>query len=88
MASLALPLAAHAQMRGNFDSADTNHDGRVSLQKFEAYATNRLTAANGMQAQRFKQMTPQEQMARLQQRFDQIDRAHKGYLDRNDWAGT
>jgi hypothetical protein len=39
---------AQAQMmRGNFDDADANHDGRVTLQEFEAYATGRLMAANG-----------------------------------------
>jgi Ca2+-binding EF-hand superfamily protein len=85
---LAGPLTTHAQARGDFDTTDTNHDGRVSLQEFEAYATGRLMAANGPRAKRFKQLTPQEQQARLQQRFDQLDQAHKGYIDRNDWAGS
>jgi Ca2+-binding EF-hand superfamily protein len=80
---------AQAQMmRGNFDDADANHDGRVTLQEFEAYATGRLMAANGLMAQRFKEMTPQEQSARLQQRFEKLDRGNKGYLDRSDWDGT
>jgi Ca2+-binding EF-hand superfamily protein len=42
----------------------------------------------GRMAQRFKQLSPQEQAARLQQRFAKMDSAHKGYLDRNDWSGS
>jgi Ca2+-binding EF-hand superfamily protein len=80
--------AAAAQLKGNFDAADANHDGRVTLQEYEAYATSRLMAANGRMAQRFKQLSPQEQAARLQQRFAKMDSAHKGYLDRNDWSGS
>ena len=76
---------AQAQMKGNFDAADINHDGRVTLQEYEAYATNRLMAANGRLAQKFKQMSPQQQAARLQQRFEKLDHGHKGYVDRNDW---
>jgi Ca2+-binding EF-hand superfamily protein len=75
-------------MRGNFGDADGNHDGHVDLQEFEAYATNRLMAANGVVAQRFKQLSPDEQVTRLQQRFDRMDRGHKGYLNRNDWTGS
>jgi len=76
---------AQAQMKGNFDEADANHDGRVTLQEFESYAASRLTAANGPRAQRFKQLDPQLQGAVLQKRFDARDRGHKGYLDRGDW---
>jgi len=86
--ALAASPPANAQMKGSFSDADANHDGRVSLQEFEAYTTNRLMAANGRVAQRFKQMSTQDQTERLQRRFDQMDRGHKGYLDRNDWAGT
>ena len=83
----------HAQMRGgaprgNFDDADANHDGRVSLQEFEDYATKRLAAANGRMAERFKQLSPQEQADRLQKRFNKLDHGQKGYLDRNDWSGS
>ena len=80
--------ATAAQLKGNHDAADANHDGRVTLQEYEAYATSRLMAANGRMAQRFKQLSPQEQAARLQQRFAKMDSAHKGYLDRNDWNGS
>jgi len=78
---------AHAQMKGNFDDADVNHDGRVTLQEFETYAASHLAAANGPRAQRFKQLDPQLQAAVLQKRFDARDRRHKGYLDRSDWNG-
>lgn len=94
LASLALaamllgaPPAA-AQMKGNFDAADANHDGKVTLQEYEAYATSRLDAANGPMAQRFKQLSPEQQTARLQQRFEKMDKAHKGYLERGDWSGS
>ncbi len=93
MAALAVVVAlvgtpiAQAQMRGNFDDADTNHDGRVTLQEYEAYATSRMMAANGRMAQRFKQLSPQDQAARIQHRFGKMDHGHKGYLDRNDWNG-
>jgi len=71
-------------MKGNFDDADANHDGRVTFQEYEAYTANRLMAANGPRVQSFKQLSPQEQAARLQQRFEKRDNGHKGYLDRND----
>jgi hypothetical protein len=77
--------AVDAQSRGNFDDADANHDGHVTLQEFEAYATKRLMSANGPMAQQFKKLSPTEQTARLQQRFETLDHGHKGYLDRNDW---
>jgi MipA family protein len=77
--------AAAAQPHGNFDDADANHDGRVTLQEFEAYATSRLMSANGPMAQKFKKLSPTEQTARLQQRFEEMDHGHKGYLDRSDW---
>jgi hypothetical protein len=54
VAALIGATAAQAQMRGNFDDADANHDGRVTLEEFRAYATNRLMAANGLMAQKFK----------------------------------
>ena len=84
---LGMPLA-HAQMRGNFNDADANHDGRVTLQEFESYATQHLMAGTGFRAQRFQQMSAQQQQAVLQQRFQQMDHGNKGYLDRNDWNGS
>lgn len=87
LATLAGTPLAQAQMKGNFDDADANHDGHVTLQEYEAYATGSLMARNGRLAQRFKQLSPQEQAARLQQRFDGMDKGHKGYLDRSDWTG-
>jgi Ca2+-binding EF-hand superfamily protein len=84
--------SAYAQMqgpmRGNFDDADANHDGRVTLAEFKDYLTKRLTAGNGPVAQRFKQLSPQEQADRLQKRFNKLDHGQKGYLDRNDWSGS
>jgi Ca2+-binding EF-hand superfamily protein len=77
-----------AQVRGNFDDADTNHDGHVTLQEYETYTTNRLMQANGPRAQQFKQLSPDEQAARLQRRFNKLDKGQKGYLDRNDWNGS
>jgi Ca2+-binding EF-hand superfamily protein len=76
---------AHARMRGNFDEADANHDGRVTLQEFEAYVTRRLANVNGPRAQRFRQLSTQEQAARIQQRFNRMDPDHKGYLNRSNW---
>lgn len=81
--------AAHAQqMRGNFDDADADHDGKVTLQEYTNYVTKKLAAANGRMAQRFKQMTPQDQADRLQKRFNKMDHGQKGYLDRKDWSGS
>jgi outer membrane protein len=76
---------AHSQARWSFDEADVNHDGRVTLQEFETYATHRLMAATGPVAQKFKHLSPQDQEARLQKRFEKVDKGHKGYLDRADW---
>lgn len=86
----AAPLAAspaQAGMLGSFDAADANHDGRVTFQEFDAYESQRLMTANGPLAQRFKELGPEQQTARLEQRFDRLDSGDKGYLDRNDWNG-
>jgi hypothetical protein len=80
--------AADARMRGNFDDADANHDGVVTLQEYETYVAERLSSANGRLAQWFRELTPQQRAARLQRRFKRRDHGNKGYLDRNDWNGA
>ena len=77
---------AQAQMKGDFDAADANHDGHVTFEEFATYAKQQLDAANGPKAQRFKQLSSQRQTKLLQRRFDKVDRGHKGYLDRDDWS--
>jgi Ca2+-binding EF-hand superfamily protein len=88
LATLAGAPVALAQVKGNFDDADTNHDGRVTLQEYQTYVTHRLMASNGPRAQKFKELTPDQQAQRLQQRFDELDAGRKGYLDRKDWSGS
>ena len=88
MLGLMAAYAAQAQMKGNFDDADANHDGHVSLQEYKDYVTSRLSNANGRIARRFKQLSPEDQAARLQKRFDKMDHGQKGYLDRKDWSGS
>lgn len=80
--------AAEAQMKGNFDDADANHDGHVTLQEYKDYVTAHLADASGRIARKFKQLSPEDQAARLQKRFDKMDHGQKGYLDRNDWSGS
>ena len=80
--------AAQAQMKGNFDDADANHDGHVTLQEYKDYVTARLATANGRVARKFKQLSPEDQAERLQKRFDKMDHGQKGYLDRKDWSGS
>jgi Ca2+-binding EF-hand superfamily protein len=80
--------AVHAQVRGKFDDADTNHDGHVTLEEFQAYATSRLAAVSGPRAQAFKSLPPDQQAARLQKRFQALDKGNKGYLDRKDWGSS
>jgi len=80
--------AAHSQTRTTFGEADTNHDGRVTLQEFESYIARRLKGASGPVAQKFRQLSPQEQEARIQDRFEKADQGHKGYLDRTDWVAA
>ena len=86
-AALAATAPAQAQAKGNFDDADSNKDGHVSLQEFETYATQRLMAGTGRLAKRFQKLSPEQQSARLERRFQKLDRDHKGYLDKNDWKG-
>ncbi len=86
--SLMTACAAQAQMKGNFDDADANHDGHVTLQEYKDYVTARLATANGRIARKFKQLSPEDQAARLQKRFDKMDHGQKGYLDRKDWSGS
>lgn len=83
--ALSSTACAHGQDRGNFEDADTNSDGHVSLQEFEAYATKRLMGGSGRLARRFQKLTPEQQTARLEQRFQKLDHDHKGYLDKSDW---
>jgi Ca2+-binding EF-hand superfamily protein len=85
LASLAL-TTVQAQMRGDFDAADANHDGHVTFDEFSAYAKQQLDSANGRRARRFKSLSADQQDALLRKRFDQADRNHKGYLDRSDWS--
>jgi hypothetical protein len=85
--SLAGGAVAHAQSKVGFDAVDSNHDGRVTLQEYETFTTQRLMASSGRAAQKFKEMNPDQQESRLRARFNKLDRGHKGYLDRNDWPG-
>jgi|SRR5581483_7063167 len=85
LASLAF-TAVQAQMKGDFDAADTNHDGHVTFDEFSTYAKQQLDGGNSRKAQRFKQLSTDQQDAVLRKRFDQADRNHKGYLDRSDWS--
>jgi Ca2+-binding EF-hand superfamily protein len=78
---------AQAQMKGNFDDADANHDGHVTLQEYKDYVSARLAAATGRIARKFQQLSPADQAARLQKRFTKMDHGQKGYLDRKDWSG-
>ena len=88
IASATLAVAASAQeRRPNFDALDANRDGRVTLQEFESYTGGRLMAGNGRMAQKFKEMSPEQQEARLKARFDKLDHGHKGYLLRSDFPG-
>lgn len=84
----ALALPAEARMLGNFDEADANHDGKISLQEYQAYAGQQMASRNGRLARRFKALSPQEQQARLKQRFDAADADHNGILDRKEWSGS
>ena len=77
---------AQAQMKGDFDTADSDHNGRVTFEEFAAYATQQLANANGRRAQKFEQLSADQQSTVLRKRFDKADRNHKGYLDRNDWS--
>ncbi len=87
VAIASLPLA-HAEAASRFDKVDANHDGRVTLQEFEAFTGNRLMAGNGKAAQKFKQLGPDQQADWLQRRFQKLDRDHKGYLSREDFGAA
>ena len=85
MVARAQMRAGGGQMKGNFDDADVNHDGHVTLQEYQDYTTKRLEASNGRIATKFKQLSPEDQADRLQKRFQKMDHGNKGYLDRQDW---
>jgi hypothetical protein len=78
--SVAGARVASAQVKP-YCAADMNSDGRVTLQEYESWATNRLMAVNGARAQRFKELTPQRQAALLQRRFEMLDLNRLGFLD-------
>ncbi len=79
---------AYAQAKGNFDDADANHDGKVTLQEYQDYTTRRLNASEGRLARRFKKLSPEDQSQRLHKRFHKLDHDHTGSLDRKDWSGS
>lgn len=93
LAMNALAGAARAQSRdpqqdrrlASFQAADTNRDGRISRDEFEAFARARIAASGGMRAAMFGRMDPDQQKARLEERFFQMDDDHKGYLTPADW---
>lgn len=69
----------------SFQAADTNHDGRVSRDEFEIFARSRMATAGGMRAAMFKRLSPEEQKARLDGKFAQMDTKGNGYLTPDDW---
>ncbi len=73
-------------MKGSFAAADTNHDGKVTLAEFQTYATRMLMMSSGFRASRFQKLSPAQQAAVLQKRFEKADSGHKGYLTPDDWA--
>ena len=77
--------AKQAKMVGSFSAADTNHDGRVTLQEFQAYATSQFLASSSRRAEKFKEMSPSERAERIQHRFEKLDSGNKGYLVPTDW---
>lgn len=87
-AAFSTASSADAQMRGNFAEADADHDGKVTLQEFQAYATQQLQAHDGPMAHRFKQLSADQQAAILQKRFEKADSSQKGFLTQQDWSGS
>ncbi|MCQ9154193.1 EF-hand domain-containing protein [Acidomonas methanolica] len=91
LAGLALSDEAFAQdgsgdrRMASFQAADANHDGRVSQEEFEAFAKARLASSGGMRAAMFGRLPPEEQKARLDEKFAQMDSGGKGYLTPDDW---
>ena len=83
--SAMLSTTALARAGSRFETADTDHDGRVTLQEFETFTGQRLILGNGKAAQKFRQLNPEQQAHRLQARFNRLDQGHKGYLVPTDW---
>ncbi|MBB2168331.1 EF-hand domain-containing protein [Gluconacetobacter aggeris] len=69
----------------SFQAADANHDGRVSQDEFEAFARARMASSGGMRAAMFSRLAPEDQKARLDEKFAQMDTSGKGYLTPDDW---
>ena len=83
--SLGLSATAHAQSDKRFERADTDHDGRVTLQEYEHFVGHRLMKAKGKWAQKFQSLDPEQQATLLQRRFHRLDKQHKGYLVPEDF---
>ena len=75
-------------MGSGLADADVNGNGHVTLLEFEAYAAQQLVVGTGFRGQRFREMSPQEQQAVLQECFKQMDYGNKGYLDRDEYNGS
>ncbi len=69
----------------SFQAADANHDGRISQDEFEAFARARMASSGGMRAAMFGRLAPEDQKARLDEKFAQMDSGGKGYLTPDDW---
>ncbi|MFT8558813.1 MAG: EF-hand domain-containing protein [Acetobacter sp.] len=77
--------SASDRRMASFQVADTNHDGRISQDEFEAFARARMASSGGVRATMFNRLTPEDQKARLDAKFAQMDRNGKGYLTPDDW---
>jgi hypothetical protein len=91
LAGVALSGAAHAQderddrRAASFKAADANGDDRVSQEEFEAFAKAQLANTGGMRAMMFNRLSPDDQKARLDERFAKMDTAGKGYVTMDEW---
>jgi Ca2+-binding EF-hand superfamily protein len=71
-----------------FDRADINRDGRITLQEFGSFTTQQMANGKGKNAEKFRQLSPDQQANRIQRRFERLDEGRKGYLTRADFEAA
>lgn len=86
LSGMAFAQEASADRRmASFQTADANHDGRISQDEFAAFARARMASSGGMRAAMFGRLAPEDQKARLDEAFARMDSGGKGYLEPDDW---
>jgi len=70
--------------RPSFDAADTNHDGRVSLEEFQS-SMQKFLEKRAAEGGRARLRSPEQRTKGIQRVFARLDSNGDGTLDATEW---